>query len=44
LKQGGSVNLSNPGEGKTNNWLPFFNLDLGDRGVIGAIGWARMAF
>ena len=40
LKQGGSVNLSNPGGGKTANWLPFFNLDLGDRGIIGALGWA----
>jgi len=40
LLKGKSVQLSNPGGGKTFNWLPFFNLEIGNRGIIGALGWA----
>jgi alpha-galactosidase len=40
LKKSVEVQLSNPYGTKTIKWLPFFNLDLGDRGIIGAVGWA----
>jgi alpha-galactosidase len=31
----------NAGEGRSSqNWLPFFNVDLGDLGIVTAIGWS----
>lgn len=40
LNKSVSLKLSNPGGVKTGKWLPFFNLDLGESGIIGAVGWA----
>ena len=40
LKPGSVVHLqSESGRSSSGNTLPFFNLELGDHGVIGAIGW-----
>ena len=39
LQPGTNVRLSNKGGGKTGQNLPFFNVDIGGRGIMGAVGW-----
>lgn len=35
----GSLRMGSTGGRSSNEWLPFFNLDGGGEGVVGAIGW-----
>ena len=39
LNQLESLRLSNPGGGKTVETIPFFDIQMNGRGMIGAIGW-----
>jgi alpha-galactosidase len=35
-----SMRMTAGGGRSSQNWLPFFNVDLGDKGIITAIGWS----
>jgi alpha-galactosidase len=40
LPQGGNIQMgSGSGRSSEGDWIPFFNLQTGDHGLVGAIGW-----
>src|SRR6185436_4363230 len=39
LKQGTTVNMKSAGGRSSAGWMPYFNLETVDSGLIGAIGW-----